>query len=272
MPAAHTPQRVTSTLHHKQHLRFSPDGSRLLYARTIGPRINLVAVAGDGAEQPLFPDRQDYIQQHPAWSPDGTRFAFTANDGYRNLRIGVLVCDADGMALSNVRPWLMGGQDSHATWSPDGARVAFIAGNQRLMIANADGSDRKLLGPPEGISGQPNWSPQGDRIAFSSSHENGFEVYSIQPDGGGLTRLTDHARVNYRPVYSPDGDWLAFTSARDGDYEVYVMRPDGGEMRNVTVHPGLDDHAAWSPDGRELAFVSTRDGGYDVYRLPFEQR
>ena len=65
----------------------APDGSYLVYARTIGPRITLMKVPAQGGdEQVLLPDRSgDYIQQHPVWSPDGRRFAFTANDGYRNL-------------------------------------------------------------------------------------------------------------------------------------------------------------------------------------------
>src|SRR5205823_2401463 len=125
------------------------------------------------------------------------------NDGHRNLRIGVLLADAAATAITNFRPWLMSGQDSYATWSPDGRQVAFIAGNQRLMIAQADGTGRKLLGPPEGITGQPHWSPLGDRIAFSSSHEGSFEIYTIKPDGSGLTRLTDNTCADYRPVFSP---------------------------------------------------------------------
>ncbi len=273
MPANFTPQRLTSSFHHKQHLRFAPEGGTLVYARTIGPRLTLMKVPADGgAEQPLLPERtQDYIQQHPVWSPDRRRFAFTVNDGHRNLRIGVLLGEVAGERIINFRPWLMTGQDSFASWCPDGRQVAFIAGNQRLMTASADGTGRKLIGPAEGISGQPHWSPAGDRIAFSSSHEGNFEIYTIKPDGTALTRLTHDSRADYRPVYSPDGRWLAFTSARQGHNRIYLMRCDGTGLRCLTPHDALYDHAAWSPDGRRLAFVSTRDGGYDVYTIPVPQ-
>src|SRR5688572_9733590 len=109
-----TATRLTSSLHHKQHLRFTPDGRHLVYARTIGPRITLMsAPRGGGAERVLFPDRRDdFMQQHPAWSPDARRLAFTINDGLRSLRIGIFQCDADGLTFTNFRPLLMGGQDS----------------------------------------------------------------------------------------------------------------------------------------------------------------
>ena len=62
------PKRLTTSFHFKQHVRFSPDGSHVVYARTIGPRIRLMKVGSQGGEElPLFPDRKDdYIQQHPA--------------------------------------------------------------------------------------------------------------------------------------------------------------------------------------------------------------
>jgi TolB protein len=268
MPEIATPQRLTNSFHHKQHLRYAPDGSHLAYARTIGARITLMKVPDQGGEeQRLLPDRDDYIQQHPVWSPDRKRFAFTVNDGYRNLRIGILLGDVSSSGIGNFRPWLMGGHDSHASWSPDGRQVAFIAGGQHLMIANADGSGRRRLGPPLGISQHPHWSPVADRIAFSSSHEGTFAIYTVRPDGTETSRLTRSPRADYHPVFSPDGQRLAFTSARAGQSRIYVVHMDGTHLRCLTPHDAAHDHAAWNGDGRELAFISTRDGGYDVYRM-----
>jgi TolB protein len=260
--------RLTSSLHHKQHLRYAPDGSCLVYARTIGARITLMKVPVQGGEeQRLLRDRDDYIQQHPVWSPDRKRFAFTANVGYRNLRIGVLLGEASNSGIANFRPWLMAGQDSHVSWSPDGRQVAFIAGNQHLMIANADGTGRRRLSPPLGISQHPHWSPAGDRIAFSSSHEGTFAIYTVRANGTELTRLTRSSRADYHPVFSPDGRSLAFTSARAGHGRIYLLDIAEAHLRCLTPRDAAHDHAAWSPDGRDLGFVSTRDGGYDVYRM-----
>lgn len=263
------PERLTSSYHIKQHLCFTPDGSYLVFAETRAAYITLRAVKADGSdEQVLFKDRKDYIQQHPAWTRDGKRLAFTISDGHRTGRIGIFVCYAAGMNFSNFRPLLMGGQDSYATFSPDGKELAFITGNMRLTVADAEGKERRHLGPQEGIQGQPNWSPDGQWIVFSSSHEGNYQLYTIHPDGSGLTRLTYHKAMDYRPVYSPDGKWLAFSSNREGNWDIYLMRPDGAGLRQVTSDPGKDDHAAWTADSRALAYVSTCDGGYDIYRIP----
>ncbi len=267
-----TPRRLTRSSTTKQHLRFTPDGKHLVFTRTVGAYLTLMQIRAEGSEERLlFEGRKDYIQEHPAWSADGKQFAFTVSDGYRTGRIGIFLSDAEGLSFSNFRPFLLGGQYSYPSWSPDGKHLALISNNMRLLVADIADAKRRLLGPVEGVQGQPCWSPDGQRIAFSSSHQGNYEIYTIHPDGSGLTRLTNHPAMNYRPVYSPDGKWLAFTSNRGGNWDIYVMRPDGRELRNVTNHPARDDHAAWNSEARELAFISTRDGGLDVYRVPLLQ-
>jgi TolB protein len=262
------PEQLTNSYHIKQHLVSTPDGTHLVFAETRGAYITLKAIRCDGSEERvLFPDRKDYIQQHPAWSRDGKRLAFTVSDGYRNGRIGIMVCDSNGMEFTNFRPLAMGGQDSNPTFSRDGGQVAFISGSLRLTVADADGKARRIIGPVDGIQAQPNWSPDGEWIAFTSSHEDGYAIYTIHPDGSGLTRRTHGPTLDYRPVYAPDGRWLAFSSNRGGNWDLYLMRPDGSEVRRLTSDPAKDDHAAWTADSRRIAFVSTRHGGYDIYRL-----
>ncbi|MFN0198216.1 MAG: TolB family protein [Planctomycetaceae bacterium] len=261
------PRRLTHSDFVKQHVRFDPRGDRLVFSRTIGPRLTLMAIAlAGGEEQTLFADRTDYIEQHPAWSPDRKQFSFTMDDGHRTGRVGVMRCDiTDDETFANFEFWFSGNQYTYASWSPDGTRAVLVAQNYRMAIADADGKNLKILGPVEGIQGQPCWSPDGSRIAFSSSHAGNQDVYTIKPDGSELIRLTDSPRSDFRPVYAPGGNWIAFTSARTGNYEIFVMRPDGSEQQNLTNHEALDDHVAWNADGSQVAFISTRDGGYDVY-------
>ena len=73
----------------------------------------------------------------------------------------------------------------------------------------------------------PSWSPDGSRIAFASERDGSFEIYVMNADGGGQTRLTRNLESDLDPAWSPDGRSIAFTTNRDGNNELYLMSADG---------------------------------------------
>lgn len=108
-------------------------------------------------------------------------------------------------------------------------------------------------------------------VVFTSTRDGNYEIYSMNPDGSEIHRLTysiadDYKLVDdYNPSISPDGQKIVFTSRRDDDYEIYVMNLDGSDQIRITNSAGGDDFAAWSPDGTRIAFTSWRDGNSDIY-------
>ena len=101
------------------------------------------------------------------------------------------------------------------------------------------------------------------KIAFASArHEpNGggcnpncnIEIYTMNPDGTGQTRLTTNPGVDRDPAWSPDGQRIAFIRG----IEVWVMNADGsGQTSLDPFGHGL----SWSPDGRKIAFGRNDDG------------
>lgn len=54
------------------------------------------------------------------------------------------------------------------------------------------------------------------KIAFSSSRDGNYEVYAMNADGSGQTRLTSNTGVDAQPAWSPNGTKIAFYSNRDG--------------------------------------------------------
>src|SRR5437762_10435424 len=65
------------------------------------------------------------------------------------------------------------------------------------------------------------------QLAFTNVADGNAEIYVINSDGTGSTRLTENPAADFEPAWSPDGARIAFTSDRDGNTEIYVMNADG---------------------------------------------
>jgi Tol biopolymer transport system component len=105
------------------------------------------------------------------------------------------------------------------------------------------------------------------RIAFTTLSDLELShVFTVSPDGSGLSELTGYALEDSQPAFSPDGASIAFTSTRDGNAEIYVMAADGSGVTRLTDDPVGDFDPAFSADGSRIAFSSDRDGNWEIYR------
>ncbi|MEJ2854020.1 MULTISPECIES: hypothetical protein [unclassified Saccharothrix] len=119
----------------------------------------------------------------PAYSPDGTRLAWTE---YVNADLAVVkVANADG---TNQRTLL--GEDP--TWSPDGTRLAVTDRNVIRVLRVSDGAVLDTIPFPDHLTGgdsRPAWSPDGRGIAFARRTQ-AVEVPLVHPRSvGGSTPL-----------------------------------------------------------------------------------
>jgi Tol biopolymer transport system component len=103
------------------------------------------------------------------------------------------------------------------------------------------------------------------KIAFVSLRDGNAEIYLMNPDGSGQTRLTNNAANDGCPAWSPDGTKIAFCSDRDGNLEIYVMNSDGTSQTRLTNNTARDASPTWSPDSSKIAFSSDRDGNFEIY-------
>ena len=79
----------------------------------------------------------------------------------------------------------------------------------------------------------------------------------MNPDGSGVTRLTNSTASDFEPAWSPDRTRIAFISNRRGYYETYVMNADGTGIKRLTTNTTgvLDESPNWSPDSSKLTFT-----------------
>jgi TolB protein len=104
-----------------------------------------------------------------------------------------------------------------------------------------------------------------------SERDGNQEVYVMNADGSGVTRLTDDPGVDGNPTWSPDGNRVAFATTRYAggeDYDIAVMNPDGSGVQRLTTDTGIDVRPIWSPDGQEIMYSHrVAQGNYDVWIL-----
>jgi TolB protein len=97
------------------------------------------------------------------------------------------------------------------------------------------------------------------RIVFQSNRGGHPEIYIMNPNGGGLTQLTNfkEERGNREPSITPDGRKIAFYSNRFGYPEIFTMQADGSNERPV----GKGVSPSFSYDGHRIVFVVHSLGG-----------
>jgi hypothetical protein len=224
----------------------------------------------------------------PAWSPDGSRLAYTAGDGGAIYDI-----DADGTNQRSVvrcdEPDCVSVMSP--TWSPDGSQLAFTTqrtvGSEAdpgrdIWVVNADGTDAHAVtacGPPDCSSNfAPAWSPVADEIAM-------WSMVRCGDAWGPSLRLLDLSTGDIRDVvscegsngsriaWSPDGRLLAFElDTGDGTGNVFTIPSTGGSSAQVTSCDRTECrwayYPSWSPDGRWILFAvkSAPEAPFEVAR------
>jgi Tol biopolymer transport system component len=243
---------------------WSPDGTQIAFRSDRRGDDEVFVMNADGAGQKDLTGNPD-SDYSPAWSPDGRTIAFatsredpTGND--------VWLMDADGR---NPRPLVeQTGIDEYPSWSPDGSRVAFECtmgrilasrvGDFEVCVVNADGSGLVRVTGARGISGSNSWSPDGSLIAFGSNRDTSpgdvsycGDLFTMRPDGTGVTKLTDGSSSNCISQWATDGH-IFFTSDRRNpgrETDLWVMNADGTQTTLLTPFAGEKQDPEFLPDG-----------------------
>lgn len=196
--------------------RYSPDGERIVFYRTVANAPNVVnhifVMDFDGGNVVDLSARAGgaFSDTDPDWSPDGRRIVFV-----RTPRAGA--------------PEL---------WTMDAN-----GGNPKLLLrlSAATGAAREY-------SPMPRWSPDGGRIAYAAVarvKSPGAPLYPnifvVNANGANERQLTDNDLINTSPVWSPDGSQIAW-AARDflnrQNWRVWVMNASGADQRVLISAPG----------------------------------
>ena len=113
----------------------------------------------------------------------------------------------------------------------------------------------------------PAFSPDGSRIAYVSQKDGNPEIYVMNADGTGATRVTNDPQADGRPSFMPDGQSLVFNSWRTaGKSQIWAVNVDATGLTQLT-RDSVNSTPAVSPDGQTIAYVSSRNKDQDIWLM-----
>lgn len=205
---------------------WSPDGTKIAYQVCTNCEqggdnyeISTVEVAGEDYD----PDQIHAVTDHPAsdtypaWSPDGSRIAFTSNRDYVN---------ADSMRF-----------------------------RQDLYLISTDGSNLKRI-TNTGFAKDPIWNPSSSAITFRSSDPNtDMGLFQVDLQTQQISRIENYLSGNnqlFPQAWSADGDLLLATGrvlSAPQEFFIYIIDTTNNQTQQLSLDPteisGVD---WWIPD------------------------
>ena len=109
--------------------------------------------------------------------------------------------------------------------------------------------------------------PFNTRFALSGTFGGNKEIYVVDFDGHGLTKVTRNGSINLQPDWDPTGTKLSYTGYAAGNPDTYVADLGQGRITRVSARSGINTGAAWSPDGQALALALSPAGDPDIFVL-----
>ena len=154
-------------------------------------------------------------------------------------------------------------------------RIAYVAvegpdtkRNYKLVVADADGENPRIIAQSVEPLMSPAWSPDGQSIAYVSFEGKASAIYTQLLRTGERARVSARAGINGAPAWSPDGKRLALTlSRKDGNVDIYILTLADQTLARLTDDGGIDTEPVWSADGKNVYFTSDRSGGPQIYRV-----
>lgn len=182
-------------------------------------------------------------ESDPALSPDGTRLAYTRDDGGLPR---LWIANADGSGAVRVTDSLdfAGAVDVSPTWAPASDRVAFVSttsGSARLYVLTLATLTIAPLLPDTAPDVEPAWSPDGKSLAFTSGANGGSRLALLTLATGAVTPLTPASSRDGEPAWLPDGH-LLFLSLGTTTALAWLDPAAPATIHPIDVGPGTPGH------------------------------
>jgi Tol biopolymer transport system component len=236
----------------------SPDGKRIVFEA-----LNQLWLMEIG-RKPVALTHDGYYKTDPAWSPDGSKIAYSSDKAGTE---DIYVLDVATKSEKRVTSAADSAEFS-AAWSPDSKMLAYQDQTGATYTLDLASGQSKRLIPAQFEPSKPSWGGKGKTVAIGAVkaytrrfREGTSQILTAEVASGALT-FTEPApfaslstRGEDGPVYSPDQTQMAFVSG-----SVLWVRPvdaDGvpaGAAKQITHE--ATDAPTWSGDSKQLLYLS----------------
>jgi TolB protein len=197
------------------------------------------------------------------WSSDNPQVATVGEDG---------TVSGAGYGRARVTATAPGGKTATADVYVVGEIVVASsrAGPGKYQLYSAERSNLAQftkLSADTASASDPAFAPDGSRIAFVALRDGNAEIYVMNADGSGSTRVTNDPLTDGRPSFTPDGQTIVFQSSRTaGKQQIWSVSVDGTGLTQLT-RDSVNASPTVSPDGQTIAYVSTRNKDSEIWLM-----
>lgn len=255
------------------HVRWSPDGSQLLFwTRGAGRHGLYIMPQLGGVPRSIAPGQ--YIG---CWSPDGSTIAVASYMGAK-----IWLHNTRGRVQRTISLREVDSSISDIDWSAANGLLTFVTNDSRrhhtIWTIRSDGSDQKRVVTESSEISSARWAPHGEAIHFSRRLNQTFSLFKVPVQRGDENRdavvATLITGLEAEPPFtlSADGTRLVYTRVSyHSNLWLLEVGGDNGQGRppkELTRGTSLIERPSISPDGQAVVFNIGHEGHANLYVMP----